>query len=92
MAESESRGHIYIYAMGGCSEAVPQTCSSATASELPKDQQWVWVGRDRRVSVRLTASMWAEVERRAAELCLPWSAVLRHALTHGLKSTETTNG
>ena len=62
------------------------------SGEIEQAQQWRRVGRDRRVSVRLTASLWAEIERRAASLNRPYSAVLRHVLIEGLqKSTEPTN-
>jgi hypothetical protein len=55
-----------------------------SAEELPDGQRWRWVGRDRRVSVRLSAGLWAELEHRAATLNLPFSAVLRHVLSQGL--------
>jgi hypothetical protein len=57
--------------------------------EIVHGQQWVWVGRDRRVTVRVTDSFWIAVEKRAAALNLPWSAALRFLASEGLKVTES---
>jgi predicted DNA binding CopG/RHH family protein len=71
---------------------------AVSTPELPKDQQWRWQGRDRRVSVRITTGLWAEIEERAAALNLPFSAILRdclnrglaaHLICQGLKQTDT---
>lgn len=57
-------------------------------AELPDSQQWFWVGR---VSLRVTASMWAEIERLAAAHNLPSSAIARHVMALGLSTKKATD-